>query len=342
MRSSLFCILFLTACPTSYSQDGLWTVTRSDSTIVDSLTLVAVSNDSLWSLRNNNPCTFPLADVYEIRNVRNSRVSKYLLWGALAGFPIGIIARATDASARIKDVSILPYYGEGILIGATAAGMFGWLLDQDVVYRVDKDSRIVKSIFLRTIIEDQERERQRIRVEDSIRAVEQAIVQNNRITLDFAVNPFAHSGLGWGPHFAVRAGYGYNISSSFALVAHLEYYQFSLVPGGGFTGLIPTDTKRHDVALYAGWLMAGFLEVGLGAYYSQSEKIQMIGLFQQPEPWSPSGSSSIRLFVTGGIQYEIHIVDGLYIPVGLYKRTTAPGDDMDGYILLRLGVEFKY
>jgi hypothetical protein len=175
--------------------------------------------------------------------------------------------------------------------------------------------------------------------EDSVQASSPLALHPNRITFDVGMFPRGSTGDGWEPQYALRVGFGRQVRHGLILIGHLEYYEFNIERQGDHTQLVPKSARRYDIAVYAGILMFGTVDIGLGGYYTKADPVTMVGAGGHEEPWFAGGLSTIRLLATFGIQHEFEIVDGLFLPIGVYYRDI---DNGNAWFFLRLGLGMKF
>jgi hypothetical protein len=168
--------------------------------------------------------------------------------------------------------------------------------------------------------------------------------RNNWITFDYdALNFTNHAGHGWQTYSSIRVGFGTEIIPAFALCIHLDYYVNTIANEGGFYGLRPRSAKRYDVAFYGGCLFLRLFELGCGVYHTTSNQVIEGYAGQTIGPWGPSGSSTVRLFLLGGIGYQFQFFDRIILPFGLYFRNSVYGDnDGSAGVIFRIGLGFKF
>ena len=130
-----------------------------------------------------------------------------------------------------------------------------------------------------------------------------------------------HQG-GWGSPFSIHFSYGADISPNVALFGNVDYYHYQLARGGDMSGLwSPTSGQRQDVAVYASVTVAQILIAGLGVYSTKSDSVYLVdptGYYMGTS--DIGGVSKVRFFYIFGAKYDIHIVGGFYLPVGLFVR----------------------
>ncbi len=328
---------------TAPAQDRSWKVTLSDLSSFDSLSLQSVDRESLHVLKNDTVKTFPLNTIAEIRRVKRVDAASYLLIGGFAGIPIGFVARATDASARVGEGNPLLDFGEGVAIGLTSGALLAWLSSQDEVYTFSDDRDVLKQYFLRRIIEDEEKNALVQQREDSIRFQEESQAPRRWFSVDYGVGIFNGIGRGWAPLSSWRIGFGIGPSQQMSFCAHLEYTLNGLAREDGmFSRLTPGNAKRHDVAFYGGFVMLKLVEVGAGIYYRTSNQVYNTYFFSSypPTPWEGSGTSDFRFLYVIGLGYQIPIAYGVMMPVGLYFRNSTAGDN-GSPVLFRIGLGYR-
>ena len=120
---------------------------------------------------------------------------------------------------------------------------------------------------------------------------------------------------GWGTPYAFRAGFGTPISKLSMLYCFVDYYEYHIAGG-----LLPSSAQRHDIATYLSLCVVHKAVIGVGLYYTKPDPVYQYDLGNSTT-WE-SGRSSIKLFFIMGATYEIKIVDGLFLPVGLYFRSS--------------------
>jgi len=162
------------------------------------------------------------------------------------------------------------------------------------------------------------------------------------IIVDEGLPLLNHAGHGWQPSNSFRGAIGVELAPSLAACIHVDYYVNTLADEGGFYGLVPHSTKRYDLALYGGFILAKIFEVGLGAYHNNSQQIIEYHFGQLVGNWAPSGSSSTNLFVLGGIGYQFTILGKVIVPLGIFFRNQAYGDNSGSNMMLRAGLGYRF
>lgn len=149
-----------------------------------------------------------------------------------------------------------------------------------------------------------------------------------------------HQG-GWGTPLDFHISYGTHIFNEVSLLGNVDYYQYRLARGGDMSGLwSPGSGKRQDVALYASISFSQIFVAGLGAYYTKSDSVYLvdpIGSVQMTS--SIGGLSEVRFFYIFGVKYDIHIFEGIYLPIGLFVRQSY--GDRIAPIFFRTGLEIR-
>lgn len=337
-------VLLVATTTLSLAQERLWRVTLSDHTTTDSLVLSTVDRDSLYVTKRGALLGLPLADIIELRKPKHVNLASYVLIGAFSGIPIGFIARATDASARVTEVSPLPYVAEGALIGTTGGLLIAWLSSQDEAYSFSTGNRMTKSLLLRDVIAGDHETTVEAQREDSIAVQEEMNPLHHWITIDYGTGPFNYPGHGWQPLSSFRIGYGYGASQNLTFCGHLDFYENGLAKESGmYSGLRPSSARRYDVALYGGWILLKIVEVGAGFYFRTSDQVYNYYFSNSfpPTPWGPSGTSEFRFFYVVGIGYQLTIMDGVMIPFGLSFRNSADGDN-GSPVIFRIGLGYRF
>jgi hypothetical protein len=167
---------------------------------------------------------------------------------------------------------------------------------------------------------------------------------NHRLELNVGLYLPGVTGDGWEPQYAFRTAYGREISTNLIVFANLQYYLFNIEQQATeFTDLQPRNAKRHDVAIYASLVAFRIFDLGLGGYYTTSDRVLAIGQYGTGGVWGSTGRSTMRFFLSVGIQYEFHIAHELYMPVGLFYRNTKYGTDGSSQPLsLKIGLGLKF
>jgi hypothetical protein len=342
IRTAFAILLVLILGTTSVSQDHRWRVKLSDQRVVDSLALVSVDRDSLYATRNVAQHSFHLPDIAELRYVRESTITSYILFGAFAGIPIGQIALATDASARNRDVGVLPYFGEGILIGGAAGGLMGWISGQDDVYPLGQESRMAKALLLSSLIDDEKQKKADERLEDSAFAYRQQHPRRYWITVDRGRGELGHASFGWKTQYSWRAALGMELAPAFSWCLHLDYSLDNISSDEMGSWLSPATAKRYNLACYAGCVFLRIVEVGAGAVYSQSDRVFSNSLYQPSAQWGQTGSATVHVLFVVGFGYQLQFFDHVMIPFGLCLRSSTFEDANGSSAVLRIGLGYKF
>ena len=148
----------------------------------------------------------------------------------------------------------------------------------------------------------------------------------------------AQSEQGWGTPWSVRAGFGTPISHRTMLFCYVDYYEYH-AGGGDFTVLSPTSARRMDVAAYASIRFHDVVVMGAGVYYTKSDPVDLVDMNYYRTLWQNGNLSELRFFYVVGAAYPIHIIDRIFLPVGLFFRQSY-GDRFPP-IFLRTGVEVQ-
>jgi len=341
-RSILVIVVTSIVSENSLSQDNTWTLKLSDQTSVESLKLVAVNTDSVWTLKDNMLLSFPLTNLVQIRSVHASNLTTSAIIGGLGGLVIGRFAYASDAANGTTPSNSAKYYGEGVLIGAAAGGLIGWMINHDEVYTLDIESRVGKSIILKSILDDQEQKSANARAQDSLDAFRTRNPNPYWITFDRGTGGLAHSSFGWETQYSLRAGMGMDISPAFSWCFHLDYDVDKIAGDEMSYGFSPGTAKRYDLAGYAGSIFFKILEVGVGAFYSRSDKVIEYYAFQPVGKWGRSGSSTIHLLFVAGIGYQLQFLDHVILPFGFYVRNNTYDDANGSTTVFRIGLGYKF
>jgi hypothetical protein len=176
--------------------------------------------------------------------------------------------------------------------------------------------------------------------EDTLQTSSASVGREKFITLDAGVYPFdflSDQQTGWYPTVSPRIGFGLTVATSVIFYTHVDYYRFHMASVGN-SSYLPKSAKREDLALYAGFLVGQTIDVGLGVYYTTSEKVDIAPLLSNETlPWAQSGWSAYRFFFTIGVVHEFKITDRLFLPVGFYYREAGYGSAI-GPLFLRLGI----
>jgi hypothetical protein len=147
---------------------------------------------------------------------------------------------------------------------------------------------------------------------------------NQLLRFDLGVNP-VDGGFNWQQSYSIRIGYGSRISSAYQILGCLEYYRYNLRKYDGNDIFLPQSATRDDLALYAVLLGGHFLEIDCGIYDTRTDKVMAValpGLGNQDQVWAEKGWSRVRIFVSFGLQYELHISNQIILPFRISSRFT--------------------
>ena len=143
----------------------------------------------------------------------------------------------------------------------------------------------------------------------------------------------------WDPDFAIRLGVGTKLAWLYTYL-FLDYYHFNLESAKyHLYSYTSQNAKREDLAIYCAAVFCGYVEVGIGTFYTGSSKVNYRYPGDPTElPWVDSGRNEFRLFYMFGARYDVGLGGGTHMPLGLYYRNTDYGTRDLFPVLLRIGL----
>ncbi len=148
-------------------------------------------------------------------------------------------------------------------------------------------------------------------------------VQRTQIMVDYAFLRGASSEYGWHPYLGLRFGYAIELNRRLMLCARADYSRFDLSSEGWIYHWSSPNAQRQDISLTLGVLLGHFIEIAYGISYTTSDRVSLVAPYDTYpySAWRGSGSPAIKPCFSFGVFYEVPVLSGIYLPVGLYYRT---------------------